>query len=994
MKVEKQVMMDDDSFIEFMMRDGNESGDESDCELLPPQGLLDEMMGDALVEKPKKKTVKRPVREKKVKISKEDKKTQLIAEMVKGMNGDCVSDSDSECEMLDVAIKTHKTKKDKTSKDKTKKDKTSKDKTKKDKTSKDKTKKDEPSPIENAFYKLKAFTKGKHNYLESTEIIDTDKLAFIVNNRDIFEPLLGADRGFRGTSWENYDPFLMASKYLSKSRKGVVKVLYKQKNGIGRKYSIGSLSLQNITRQIRQAICLDFYLDIDIKNCHPNILRFICDCLGISCPILKKYCDHRDQFFKDNNLTKKIGKDLMLSVLNGGRKAYNVLENKTAEITLFFTTELPNIHDIIIYKQQKIYNEFYEARKEEIDPKTGRIRENHKACFINVLMCDIENKMLDVMYEFFGKDKNAVLCFDGIMLPKDREYDILGCEKAIFDKLNISITLDIKPFEDAYDMSIYEIPKYVEMSLDYYTDFKNMVNNDVYEELVNEWEKETLVLIENGGKHFFLTKNKEIDSLTKDERVYYKQVREDDVFKNLKVKCNVLNPKFDFKLMKKIKALSPKEQKEFKENLSSDDLLTLKKYMYDRLGYCKGKGSVGYLEEAMENRTLNSFNHIEFAPYLSRNGVPKLFDSFNTFTGFPLERVEIEGSVDFTDSRLYKHIKEEMMDNNEGEFEHFLDHIADMIQDPMNIKTNGHLFYTKQGMGKGMLAEFVSKLLGVDHTISFENTEAYFGKFNADQQNKLLKIFEEVSDKGSAFQNHDRLKGDQSKKQERVEPKGIDPYSVRHCARFWYFTNNENALFIEGDDRRFTCHRANNRYANKIDYFKPIWAEVKDMNFCKNAFEYFATRKYEIRNVYECYNTQFKKEQKESNIPNGLKFLKEIIEDDFEGLTMDGDKIKAKDLGVSFKEWCSDGGIRFNIGTFKTQLKKLDIIDKSLRINGSKAKCYELNKETLKKAFSDFLKDPAFEFKMVAENIGERQEIRENGMGFGVDMERIINDAE
>jgi len=50
--------------------------------------------------------------------------------------------------------------------------------------------------------------------------------------------------------------------------------------------------------------------------------------------------------------------------------------------------------------------------------------------------------------------------------------------------------------------------------------------------------------------------------------------------------------------------------------------------------------------------------------------------------------------------------------------------------------------------------------------------------------------------------NHDRLKGDQAKKYERIEKKGIDAYTIRNCARFWFFTNNRNATRVEGGARR------------------------------------------------------------------------------------------------------------------------------------------------------------------------------------------------
>lgn len=55
---------------------------------------------------------------------------------------------------------------------------------------------------------------------------------------------------------------------------------------------------------------------------------------------------------------------------------------------------------------------------------------NHQAGLTNVLICQLEDKVLMTMYEFFGKPEDAVLCFDGIMLPKQNgnlKYDIDGC---------------------------------------------------------------------------------------------------------------------------------------------------------------------------------------------------------------------------------------------------------------------------------------------------------------------------------------------------------------------------------------------------------------------------------------------------------------------------------------------------------------------------------------------------------------------------------------
>jgi hypothetical protein len=816
----------------------------------------------------------------------------------------------------------------------------------------------------NNYAKLDLLKYGKTVFTDSfSEHINADILHLIVSNRAIFEPLLRADR--RKEASDRYDAFQMAEMFLKKSRNGIVEVRYKQNNGVGRFNAIRSMSLQNITRQIRQAICSDYYIDIDMENAHPTILKWICDQNGIACPILTKYVNNRPQFFEDMKVKKSVGKQVMLSTLNGGYNDYNALTYHSDDLREFHNREIRNIWAHITKLHPTEFKDFVEKKT-----KSGEDFNLHGS-FINILMCEIENKILQIMCEYFGNPRDAVLCFDGIMLNKNKSYDLRGCEAAIFDKLKIKIKLAIKPFEDAFNIDSFNtVPKYKQMSLEYYPDFRNLIKGgeDVPLSFVDEWARNCISIIDNGGKEFIMTKSKSIDYLTKEERVYHKQVRSIDVLRNLNVNCNILNPTYDYGLVKQLSEMDSAAKKKLMKGFNDDKKATLEKYIYKSLGMNRGINSKGYLETMLSNGSLNYYNNVDFMPFLERKEKPELYQSFNVFTGFPMERVEQKKHINFEDSKLYKHIRDELMGGEDiGEFNHFLDHIADIIQDPANIKTNGHLFYTKQGMGKGLLAKFISILIGGDHAVSFENTEAYFGKFNVDQSNKLLKIFEEVSNKGVAFSNHDRLKGDQAKTSERIEPKGIDPYKIHHCARFWYFTNNENALYIEGDDRRFTCHKANNRYANNIDYFKPIWEEVEDKQFCKAAFEFFATRSYDRMSQFRCYNTKFKEEQKQLNLPNALKFLKEFIEDGCENVVLDECKVKSKELAGAYKNWCESSGTKFNLGTFKTQMKKINMIEKNARYFGSVSKCYLLNKEEMRGKFADYLNINTFKFNMANE---------------------------
>ena len=95
-----------------------------------------------------------------------------------------------------------------------------------------------------------------------TEQFDQSKLYHLLNNKDEY-----------GSIIKNNEDLL--KKYLYKSRNNKISVYYKQKNK-GRYYADKQLSLQMIPSVIRKTISNNFYIDIDISNCHPVILSNIC----------------------------------------------------------------------------------------------------------------------------------------------------------------------------------------------------------------------------------------------------------------------------------------------------------------------------------------------------------------------------------------------------------------------------------------------------------------------------------------------------------------------------------------------------------------------------------------------------------------------------------------------------------------------------------------------------------------------------------------------
>ncbi len=830
-------------------------------------------------------------------------------------------------------------------------------------------------------------------FIDSEELFNSDYLQYIINNYDTLKDNKWDSEERRATI---IDPLILSRKYLTRSRHGKIPVKYRQKGGKGRFCAIGSVSLQNMPKAIRHSIANQYYIDVDVKNAHPIFLLYLCKYKGFTCEYLEHYITNRDKCLKDITFNgvydREQSKNLYLCLTNGGCSSFYKVDKQTEHL-IGYKKELENLHKLFA----SLNNEEFQRVKQK------RIKDNkdynHEAAYMNTLLCDIENTILMDMYKFFGKPKYVVYCFDGLMLPccKDNDpknygsitYDIEGCSAYIQKKYNMPLfELCIKDMDQGYNYFLLnEVPKYICPRLEYYTDFKNLINEEgVYQEWVDEWIENALKLIENKGKMFFITRNKEVTTFsdkTQEIRDSWKPQKPYDIYESLNITCRIINEEYDYKISKEYSQLDKKEQKKYllDNRISKDTIMKIiSQFDYEYLNTKKEDEGKGYLNNLIKNRKIHTYNSIDFYPLLQRKDNPPLHDVFNIFTEFPYESSDIEPTIDFEKSLLYKHLQNDFFNNDEGELNHFLDHVADLIQDPAQIKGTSHLFYSRQGCGKGLLFKFMTRMLGIANVISITNTDSYFNKnFNSDVSNKLLKVFEEVSEKGSAFKNHNRLKGEQTSETERVEHKGINAYYNKHCDRFWYFTNNENSLYIENDDRRHTLHKISSTHQNNYDYFKPMWEEIKDPLFLKSAFEYFCNREYEEKNVMNAYTTQYKKEQKDANLPSGIKFIINFVKSKFDCIEDKTIKVMSSTIKDSYKTYCENRGQKYHISTLNTQIRKIGIEKPkqyNIKVDNERAKkfCYIINTYKLQEEMKRFLQDEKYSLDIGTEDIEEIDE--------------------
>lgn len=189
-------------------------------------------------------------------------------------------------------------------------------------------------------------------------------------------------------------------------------------------------SLQGLGKQFRGFLCNGIATDIDMKNAHPVIARYLCKLHGIPCPNLSYYIDNRDEVLAPFG---NDGKELFLKALNDDK-----LNKK--ETNKFFKDFDRECKDI----QKKIseLEEYNHIVKSVPDSKIY----NWLGSAFNRIMCVYENKILHSLISILNKKqiKICALCFDGLLMYGNfyNDNELLQC---ITNEINMLWTgLDMK----------------------------------------------------------------------------------------------------------------------------------------------------------------------------------------------------------------------------------------------------------------------------------------------------------------------------------------------------------------------------------------------------------------------------------------------------------------------------------------------------------------------------------------------------------------------
>ena len=88
--------------------------------------------------------------------------------------------------------------------------------------------------------------------------------------------------------------------------------------------------------------------DIDMVNCHPVILNYLCKKNNVECNILKNYIENRKLILSSFAEDRKSVKELFLSILNEGFKDIYSDNKQTNNYLKLFEQEIIRIQNFFI----------------------------------------------------------------------------------------------------------------------------------------------------------------------------------------------------------------------------------------------------------------------------------------------------------------------------------------------------------------------------------------------------------------------------------------------------------------------------------------------------------------------------------------------------------------------------------------------------------------------------------------------------------------------
>ena len=250
-------------------------------------------------------------------------------------------------------------------------------------------------------------------------------------------------------------------------------------------------SIQSLPKEIR-GFLMTHTTDIDMKNCHPVILKYICKIHNLKCPNLEYYINHRDVVLSQFE-NRDAGKEAFLKAVNDNKLNTKIKDKFFKK----FDIEMKSLQNIITNLEE--YKEIHSSVPEDK-------KYNWNGSTINRILCMYENKILQIALSFSNRfgHKIAAPMFDGYM-PYGNFYGNTELLQQLYEEVEsnyngLNMVWDYKEHDKTIVMpNDFVIPTKISNEL-------KIANNDK-EASTLVWEEQIKNVLVHSGGSFYYKKN-------------------------------------------------------------------------------------------------------------------------------------------------------------------------------------------------------------------------------------------------------------------------------------------------------------------------------------------------------------------------------------------------------------------------------------------------------------------------------------------------------
>ena len=312
-----------------------------------------------------------------------------------------------------------------------------------------------------------------------------------------------------------------------------------------------------------------------------------------------------------------------------------------------------------------------------------------------------------------------------------------------------------------------------------------------------------------------------------------------------------------------------------------------------------------FLDTWYKDHEKRQYEHVDFLPP-PLEVPPKTFNTWDIAMKHP----QYVPDLHWKSTALIHEFLRKLTNSGEEGYEFILKYLAHLVKHPSKKPEVGIFFTSSQGSGKDTFAKLLTMLLG-ESFIAFENDpDNIFGKFNLRTRlNKLVVILQEA----------DNLKSYTSKIKDLItcrtanlQEKCIKSISVNDYSRLMVFSNRDNILNIEPDDRRWVIFKCWNYHVSPDpDFFTELHRCIEDPDvialFHNELMEYDVEEHYNFQKNRPL--TEIYEDLKEANTPAVIRWAYSLCSPD---IVLDEDEPQQPQLYTTtqltelFNEWCRE----------------------------------------------------------------------------------------